>query len=328
MPGQSQVSWSNPSFKVRNRGHCEPGSKENPTAKQNWKQGEDKGAVKSVFCPPCGGLLSRTEIKQGTDHVYSGLSSNSSDFRRIKSLVFLYNGVYLYSLAKRENRNALSLFICFLQNSCFSFLWNKAWESSASWVALVIGAISTLKVSFTAQVSAKWLVRQSQIIYVYVNDCKQQVNKCCHEPLVAWGRQPTLCSAGSTLLHLAHCRDCPLMTCHLRVCATPLHLPPHFADGGKFSQTMLKWKGEHGDVDTLCVCVFATLKLVRSWEHVESRHGPTRRWGGHVSAVKGPWLTADLTESDLVVLLCWETILVRFGSLFKHNENRFYNLHY
>lgn len=34
------------------------------------------------------------------------LSSNSSDFRRIKNLVFLYNGVYLYSLANRENKNA------------------------------------------------------------------------------------------------------------------------------------------------------------------------------------------------------------------------------
>lgn len=89
------------------------------------------------------------------------------------------------------------------------------------------------------------------------------------------------------------------------------------------------WNGKGStEMWTHCVCVFATLKLVRSWEHVESRHGPTRRWGGHVSAVKGPWLTADLTESDLVVLLCWETILVRFGSLFKHNENRFYNLHY
>lgn len=34
------------------------------------------------------------------------LASNSSDFRRIKSLVFSHNGVYLYGLANRENENA------------------------------------------------------------------------------------------------------------------------------------------------------------------------------------------------------------------------------
>lgn len=34
------------------------------------------------------------------------LASNSSDFRRIKSLVFSYNRVYLYGLANREKENA------------------------------------------------------------------------------------------------------------------------------------------------------------------------------------------------------------------------------
>lgn len=48
------------------------------------------------------------------------LSSNSSDFRRIKSLVFLYNRVYLYSLAEREQK-CLSLLVCFLQNFIFFF---------------------------------------------------------------------------------------------------------------------------------------------------------------------------------------------------------------
>lgn len=49
------------------------------------------------------------------------LSSNSSDFRRIKSLVFLYNGVYLYSLANRENENAYHYSFVSFRISAFLF---------------------------------------------------------------------------------------------------------------------------------------------------------------------------------------------------------------
>lgn len=74
------------------------------------------------------------------------LSSNSSDFRRLQSPVFLYNGVYLYHLAKREHR-ILSTITLFPSAVVFLSFETRP-ENSAPW-----GMISRLKVSFPAQVS-------------------------------------------------------------------------------------------------------------------------------------------------------------------------------
>lgn len=119
-------------------------------------------------------------------------------------------------------------------------------ESSASWVALVTGSISTLKVSFTAQVSIMWLVRQSLCCRSL---CKAWGDKCCREPPV-W---PTLCPAGSILVLLCLLQSLsiddlsPTYLCCSSSPATPLCRRVS-------SAKPLKCKGVNGDVDTRYMC--------------------------------------------------------------------------
>lgn len=184
--------------------------------------------------------------------------------------------------------------------------------------------ISTLKVSFAAQVSMKWLVRQSLCCQmVHVNDCKWRVNRCCCEPLcgLETAAHSVLTSFTAEITHSCFC--------HQRVCAAPLHLPPHFADEASLAKACGNGKGctemwtQGGGPGGRCVCYSEACEC---WEHVETKHGPTLRWGGRGSEVEETRLNADLTERNLVILLCWETMSAQCRFLYKHNENQFHNL--
>lgn len=128
---------------------------------------------------------------------------------------------------------------------------------------------------------------------VCVNDRKRvlwgkPLTPCC---VAACRQQPTRCAAGSP--------GSPhwLQSVHLRpvTCVPALLLSPSRPTlQTEASVASPCWNGK-GWMErwTQGIHVFATLKLVRSWDHVETRHGPTPRGGGRVSAVKGAcWVPA------------------------------------